>query len=90
MGVGCGKETRYPLYYLIFPLIPFNASFKWPPTSGFSILFPCKGARFRTSLYADDVAIVMAPFKEDISMLAQILSNFGNATGLMTNLTRVR
>jgi hypothetical protein len=39
----------------------------------------------RTSLYADDAAIFMAPFKEDINFLASILDRFGEVTGLVTN-----
>ncbi|KAK1680973.1 hypothetical protein QYE76_041821 [Lolium multiflorum] len=44
-----------------------------------------RGARFRTSLYADDAAIFMAPIQQEISSLAQILRNFGMVTGLLTN-----
>ena len=39
----------------------------------------------RTSLYADDAAVFVAPFKEDITNLAQILEAFGEVTGLCTN-----
>ena len=39
----------------------------------------------RTSLYADDAAIFVAPIKEDIQNLAEILSDFGVVTGLCTN-----
>jgi hypothetical protein len=39
----------------------------------------------RTSLYADDVAVFVAPFKEDIQNLATSLGNFRDATGLCTN-----
>jgi hypothetical protein len=42
-------------------------------------------AILRTSLYADDAAVFMAPFKEDIQNLASILQNFGDTTGLCTN-----
>ncbi|KAK1645141.1 hypothetical protein QYE76_062946 [Lolium multiflorum] len=45
---------------------------------------PRRGARFRTSLYADDDSIFMAPIQEEISSLAQILGNFGMVTGLLT------
>jgi ketosteroid isomerase-like protein len=36
----------------------------------------------RTSLYADDAAVFVAPIKEDIMNLASILQNFGEVTGL--------
>src|SRR6266540_6151832 len=39
----------------------------------------------RTSLYADDAAIFMAPIKEDIDFLATTLERFGDVTGLVTN-----
>jgi hypothetical protein len=46
---------------------------------------PGKGARFRTSLYADDAAIFLAPTQDKFSTLARILTNFGKVTGLVTN-----
>jgi hypothetical protein len=39
----------------------------------------------RTSLYADDAAIFMAPIKRDINFLASMLHHFGDVTGLVTN-----
>ena len=39
----------------------------------------------RTSLYADDAAIFMAPIKSDVDNLATILKGFGDVTGLCTN-----
>jgi hypothetical protein len=39
----------------------------------------------RTSLYADDAAIFMAPYKEDITLLASTLDRFGKVTNLVTN-----
>jgi hypothetical protein len=39
----------------------------------------------RTSLYADDAAIFLAPIREDIQNLARILEAFGEVTGLRTN-----
>jgi hypothetical protein len=44
-----------------------------------------RGNILRTSLYADDAAIFVAPIKEDIQNLARILHNFGKVTGLSTN-----
>jgi hypothetical protein len=44
-----------------------------------------RGNIIRTSLYADDAAIFVAPVKEDIQNLACILHNFGKVTGLSTN-----
>jgi hypothetical protein len=39
----------------------------------------------RTSLYADDAAIFIAPFKHDVQNLTAILHAFGEVTGLCTN-----
>jgi mannosylglycoprotein endo-beta-mannosidase len=44
-----------------------------------------RGPILRTSLYADDAAVFVAPFKVDIDNLASILRTFGEVTGLCTN-----
>jgi hypothetical protein len=44
-----------------------------------------RGAILRTSLYADDAAVFVAPIKSDVQNLAAILNNFGEVTGLCTN-----
>ena len=44
-----------------------------------------RGVAVRTSLYANDAAVFMAPIKKDIDNLATILHLFGNVTGLVTN-----
>jgi hypothetical protein len=36
-----------------------------------------KSAHLCTSLYVDDAVIFLAPFKEDVATLAQILINLG-------------
>ncbi|KAM0849346.1 hypothetical protein ACQ4PT_053786 [Festuca glaucescens] len=43
------------------------------------------GVRFRTSMYADDVVIFVAPEARDLSFLRLLLESFGGATGLRTN-----
>jgi hypothetical protein len=43
----------------------------------------------KASLYADDVAIFVSPTKQDIAALKQILSFFGEASGLCTNLQKI-
>jgi hypothetical protein len=54
------------------------------------ILSKIKGRHctFRTSLYADDVALFLNPTQQDIAGLTEILSTFGRATGLITNLAK--
>jgi hypothetical protein len=38
-----------------------------------------------TSMYADDTVIFVNPVKEDVTTLANIFNNFGEALGLQTN-----
>lgn len=42
-------------------------------------------AKLRTSLYADDAALVLKPTKDDVLVAAHILEIFGHAYGLVTN-----
>jgi hypothetical protein len=42
----------------------------------------------RTSLYADDAVIFMAPIREDFEALSRILNGFGEVTGLVTNVQK--
>jgi len=48
-----------------------------------------RAARFRASLYADDAAIFIRPDKDDFKNLTQLLYNFGEASGLNTNLAKM-
>jgi hypothetical protein len=47
-----------------------------------------RGVILRTSLYADDAAIFVAPVKDDVQNLASILQHFGEVTGLCTNFSK--
>ena len=47
-----------------------------------------RGAMMRTSLYADDAAVFLAPIKRDVDNLANILRGFGEVTGLCTNFNK--
>ncbi|WVZ54663.1 hypothetical protein U9M48_005428, partial [Paspalum notatum var. saurae] len=44
--------------------------------------------KLRTSLYADDTALFVRPTTSDLQNLHQILSHFGEATGLRTNIDK--
>jgi hypothetical protein len=46
---------------------------------------PVRNASLRTGLYADDVAIFLNPIKEEVQVVADILSLFGCVSGLVTN-----
>jgi hypothetical protein len=59
-------------------------------TSNFLSKLGSKVARFCASLYADDVVIFIKPTKKDILNMACILKNFGEATGLYTNLQKMQ
>ncbi|KAK1620547.1 hypothetical protein QYE76_026064 [Lolium multiflorum] len=58
--------------------------------SGAGILSKLRGSKctFRASLYADDVALFINPTLQDIQGLQDILTGFGRATGLQTNLAK--
>jgi hypothetical protein len=58
--------------------------------SGVGILSKLRGSKctFRASLYADDVALFINPTLQDIQGLQDILTGFGRATGLQTNLAK--
>lgn len=47
-----------------------------------------RGPYLRTSLYADDAPIFLAPSKKDVDMLTSILQRFGGVTGLVTNVEK--
>lgn len=42
----------------------------------------------RISMYADDAAIFLAPTEHDMTNLASILQNFGEVTGMFTNVSK--
>ena len=44
--------------------------------------------RLRVSMYADDAAVFIKPTKKDMDNLTEILKEFGNATGLHTNINK--
>lgn len=48
----------------------------------------CHMAKIRISLYADDATIFLAPVEQDLQALSIILHNFGQVTGLVTNLQK--
>ena len=47
-----------------------------------------RSARLRISLYADDAAIFLKPNKEEMQEIRQILTSFGMASGLLTNIQK--
>jgi hypothetical protein len=85
-----GKVTRYRRYFSSSPLTLSLKSLKKP--QGLVVLTSLgvvlSSWLLHTSLYADDAAVFVAPFKVDIQNLAAILHSFGEVTGLCTNFSK--
>jgi hypothetical protein len=47
-----------------------------------------RATTLRTSLYADDTVIFMAPRRDDMETLSRILQEFREVTGLVTNVQK--
>jgi hypothetical protein len=84
---GRGLRQGDPLSQLLFVLgiDPFSQILEQATTLGLLHKIRGRGSILRTSLYADDAAVFIAPFKEDIKNFAEILGHFGLVTGLHTN-----
>lgn len=87
---GRGLRQGDPLSHLLFVLAidPLQNLLDLATQRGNLHRLRGRGACIRTSLYADDAAIFVAPFKEDIEQLTHILEGFGEVTGLVTNLEK--
>lgn len=48
-----------------------------------------KNPHLRISMYADDTALFVAQFQEDVRTLASILSSFGEVTGLKNKFPKI-
>lgn len=55
---------------------------------GFLSKLKGRHASLRISMYADDAVIFMNPRKEDISCIMEIMTAFGEATGLRINMQK--
>ena len=55
---------------------------------GHLVKFKGKQVVMRTSIYADDTAIFVKPYKKDVTALADILTKFGEVSGLKTNVQK--
>jgi mannosylglycoprotein endo-beta-mannosidase len=84
---GRGLRQGDPLSPLLFVIAIDPLAQILEKATSLGLLHKIRGrhAKIRTSLYADDAAVFLAPIKEDIQNLASILLDFGEVTGLCTN-----
>jgi mannosylglycoprotein endo-beta-mannosidase len=87
---GKGLRQGDPLSPLLFVIAidPISQILERATTHGLLHKLRGRGTILRTSLYADDAAIFVAPIKQDVQNLAMILSRFGEVTGLCTNFAK--
>jgi hypothetical protein len=87
---GRGLRQGDPLSPLLFDIAidPLQHILHVATEQGLLSCLPGKGARFRTSLYADDAAIFVTPTYDDVFNLERILRNVGSVTGLVTNVAK--
>jgi hypothetical protein len=84
---GRGLRQGDPLSPLLFVLAidPITQILELASIHGLLHKLARRTAILRTSLYADDAAIFIAPSKHDVQNLTAILHAFGEVTGLCTN-----
>jgi mannosylglycoprotein endo-beta-mannosidase len=87
---GRGLRQGDPLSALLFVLSidPLTQILEGATRHGLLHKLCGRGTILRTSIYADDAAVFLAPFKEDIQNAAQILDSFGEVTGLCMNILK--
>lgn len=54
------------------------------------LMLKARSTSCRISLYADDAGIFANPVKEELDAIAGILACFGEASGLITNVTKTK
>lgn len=88
----CGLRQGDPLSPMLFILAIDPLQLMLRAASQAGILKPIKAhsASCRISLYDDDAGIFVNPVKEELDAIAGILACFGEASGLITNVTRTK
>jgi hypothetical protein len=87
---GRGLRQEDPLSPLLFDIAidPFQNLLEVATANGNLHRLHGRGPTICTSLYADDAAIFVAPFKEDFEVLPHILDGFSEVMGLVTKYTK--
>jgi hypothetical protein len=87
---GRGLRQGDPLSPLLFDIAidPLQKILEVATNSGLLHAMPGGLEGPRVSLYADDAAIFLTPTIHDLSGLANILQQFGEVTGLVTNVAK--
>jgi mannosylglycoprotein endo-beta-mannosidase len=87
---GRGMHQGDPLSPLLFILAiePLNQLLQVATDRGLLTKLNGRAARFRISMYADDVVVFLKPSVTDATNLRDLLLNFGQVTGLQTNLQK--
>jgi hypothetical protein len=88
MAGGYDRGTPLPLLFVL-AIDPLSQLLELATDHGLLHRLHGRGTVVRTSLYADDATVFVAPIKEDIMNLASILQNFGEVTGLCTNFQKM-
>ena len=87
---GRGLRQGDPLSPLLFVIAidPLQKILYLATEEGHLAKFRRKHTVVRTSMYADDKAIFVKPYKRDVTTLAEILAKFGDVTWLKTNVEK--
>jgi hypothetical protein len=87
---GRGLRQGDPLSPLLFILAidPLHRILQVATERGLLSKLKGRAASFRVSMYADDAVIFLKPTIRDVDNLKRILANFGEVTGLQTNLRK--
>ena len=87
---GKGLHQGDPVSPMLFILAidPLQLMFRTASQAGILKPIRARPASCRVSLYADDAGIFANPVKEEIDAIARILACFGDASGLVTNVSK--